>query len=232
MRLSTSLYKKTLFIISLVVLTWAIFSFTRSVSAHVGDAYCSPNTCAGQNAYLKILDCAPNGNNTSCNNNGTQNNVVMYCQTSDCNGGAPRGGGCSGLTPFQTATGWDCPAPKDLTVNCCNNSGGGGATPTSGGSSTSYWRVSGNTKNSTNGLLNDVTLTFDWPVGSPQTIKSGAYGTGVFIMTKNAANVDSSGNFKVSAYKAGSWQFYATNSSPGSGCSRTDGPGSTFPGRS
>jgi hypothetical protein len=210
-----------------LLLFWASNLFVKPVAAHIGDAYCSPNYCVGSNAYLQVLDCKPNNTNTSCLNNGTRDNVVMYCTTADCKGGAPGGGGCSGLTPYLRNGVWDCPDPKNLTVSCCSNSSSpapttapGQPTNTPVPQSTSYWRVGGWTKNSTGGYLSGVTLTMDWPFSANQTYTSSS--TGTFVVTKNAANVDSSGNFKITAFKSGSWPFYAVGTPP-SGCSKTDG---------
>ncbi len=115
---------------------------------------------------------------------------------------------------------------KDL----CWVSGGpttapGQPTPTPAGGTT-YWRASGETRNATNGLLGGVTLTFAWPSGSPQTVNSGStqfLNLGVYTMTKNAASVPGSGNFQVTAAKAGHNAFEATNANPGYGCTRING---------
>lgn len=120
--------------------------------------------------------------------------------------------------------------------------GGGGSTPTTAPGAPTvppttsvYWRASGETRNTTNGLLSGVVVRFAWPSGSPQTAtsrSSPASDLGVFVMSKNAGSVPSSGNVQITASKTGSYAFEASNTNPGYGCSRINHNGSFYTGYS
>ncbi len=206
---------------------WVIAIAASPTNAHIGDAACTPNTCAGSNAYLRVNDCIPNNNKTSCLNNGVTESVPVYCTTADCTGGAPGKNGCSGLTPFQNGAGaWDCPDPQGGNVSCCSNSGGGGgggASPTSGGGGggggcqTGRFKVKGYVRNSDGSNIRDQDVAqVVYSNGSMEPLHANAT-SGQFSLDKCWSSVPG-GTFWVRALSLPGKNIFRPDGNPGGGC--------------
>jgi len=137
---------KRISLFSSVALIASLFYFGMFLSAtqlyathgnSTADDYCSPQTCLGTSAYLKVNACkcegigcneGPGGTSTKyCANDGTTPNYPLTCGGNDCSGWATGVDGCQDKTPVYVGGTWTCGLPSSGTRHCC---GGSAASPT------------------------------------------------------------------------------------------------------
>jgi hypothetical protein len=101
--------------LTLNLLTLTVFILTMLISTHIvlADEACSPNSCAGSNAALRVDSCV--FNTSACGNGSTTDSVPFSCPTGgssgSCTGWAEGVNGCTGNTPVIVSTGCYCSTP-------------------------------------------------------------------------------------------------------------------------